>query len=371
MVGKPQALVDPADIDRYLDRGYRILDPHLHTSASCDVIPSDNVAPKRLYDNMVENGWGFVTFTDHDTLDAYDSFPIPPERLVRGVEVKIKPERIGDHTRTHTLHVNVYQPTTAQYASLAGIAGTGDFYGFIDYLRSEGLRYALNHPFWHEASEAPNWANTVEILRGGYFPLAEYNWGHAPELNATLLDFGADAGIPLWGASDSHVGQPEYATLVRGDTFEEAWENVIAGRAKIVRQHRRAANGAVVTIRDQAGFRDYAVDTILRLGEQLREVSNEALRNKPVVMNTGRRWKDGLIRFVTDGTVGRIVPLPRVLGGIVGRYGERIAPVVAAGFVRSQMFGLDSIRATVTRHNHPTERPPLAAPSPSLRTVVR
>src|SRR5262249_52953572 len=174
---------DPVEVARYVDRGYRIIDPHLHTSASHDVIPSEHVSPMRLYDYMLGNGWGFVTFTDHDTMAAYRRVPVQNERLVRGVEIKIKPNRIGQHAKTHALHVNVYMLTDQQFETLEAIAGTGDFYAFIDYLKGEKLRYAFNHPFWHEAFEKPNWETIAEILKGGYFPLIEYNWGRIPEQN--------------------------------------------------------------------------------------------------------------------------------------------------------------------------------------------
>jgi predicted metal-dependent phosphoesterase TrpH len=347
MLDSPYKLLEPVEVSRYLDRGYRIIDPHLHTSASHDVIPSDRVSPVRLLDYMLDNGWGFVTFTDHDTLAAYRQLPKRTERLVRGVEIKIKPRRIGQHTRTHTLHVNVYMLSDVQCETLETIAATGDFYAFIDYLKGERLRYALNHPFWHEAFEVPNWEIVADIFRGGYFPLTEYNWGRIPEQNAKVLDVASQFGLPVWGASDDHVGNPQYATLVQGDTFEEVWEHVIAGNARLVRQHRRALGGQMLTIRDHEGYAGYVVDTIMRGGEQLLEVKSAELRNKPVTLDSGSAWRNLLVRFVTNGVIGQVCPLTSMFGKLTRRHGDWIAPLLAKPYVKSQMNDLDAIERLV------------------------
>jgi len=234
--------IDPAEIPRYLDQGYRIMDPHLHTAKSPDVVPAPHVQPRALFDRMIAGGWSFVTFTDHDLMDAYAELPAEDPRLIRGVEIRIRPRRVGTHTRTHTLHVNVYRLNEGQFVELASIAARGDLDAFLDYARAACLPHSLNHPFWHEISEVLNRDVVVSLLRERYFEVIEYNWKRLPEQNAEMLALARLADIPVWGGSDSHQGRPEFATLVRGESFDEAWENVRAGQAVIVQQRLKAGS---------------------------------------------------------------------------------------------------------------------------------
>jgi len=292
---------------------------------------------------MKARGWGLVTFTDHDTLDAYKSFTEPSPDVVRGVEIKIKPRRIGSHTHTHTLHVNIYRLSDEQFQELETIARSRDYYAFIDYLKSNRLPYVLNHPFWHEVYERPNWAVIPEILKKGDFPLTEYNWGRIPTQNEKVLELARAIGVPVWGASDNHVGKPEFATLIRGDTFEEVWDNAIHGRACVVRQHRTNFKGQVIPITDSRGYAAYVADTILRCGLQLISVTSKALREKPVILNSSSAWRNLLVRFATSSTADKICRIRKILGNLAVSHGKTLGPVLARPYVRSQERDLEAI----------------------------
>ncbi|WP_269848629.1 hypothetical protein [Methanosarcina horonobensis] len=73
-----------------------------------------------------------MTFTDHDTVKAYDLLGWDKEGLVPGVEISIKdPENVG-----HTLHINVFDLDSEDFGELEAIANQEhDFKNFIRYLR--------------------------------------------------------------------------------------------------------------------------------------------------------------------------------------------------------------------------------------------
>ena len=339
-------LLHPDEIERHLDRGYRILDPHLHTAVSPDVIPAPNVQPRHLYDFMRQHGWSFVTFTDHDLMGAYGEIPTAAAGLVRGVEIKIRPRRAGPYTHTHTIHVNVYQLSAAQFADLESIAAGGQLEGFLDYLRSARLPHVLNHPFWHEVSEVPNWEMITWLLATRRFEVTEYNWGRIPEQNLHTLEMARALGIAVWGGSDNHEGRPEYATLVEGDTFEEAWENVKAGRAFIVQQHLERG-GRRILVRDQGDYHEYVMDCLERGADQLMRVESRALRAKPVRYDTQAAWRELLVRFATSGEVNRFIPTAWLVGRVMAGAGERARMKFAGPYVRQQVLDIPEVRRVV------------------------
>lgn len=340
-------LIEPEEVPALLDAGYRAFDPHLHTWASHDVIPTARVAPRRLYEDMLARGWGLVAFTDHDTLDAYREFPEAPDRLVRGVEITIKPKRVGEHTHTHTLHVNVYLLTDDQLVDLETIAASGDFDAFIDYLRIHELRYVLNHPFWHETYEVPNWAMTLDVLRRGCFPVTEYNWARMPAQNGKVLEMARQIGVPVWGGSDNHLGHPGRATLVKGDTFEEVWENVLAGQCRLVRQQRATSAAATEVVTDAGSYAEYVIDTVSEGAAALIRVTGRELQANPVSLRSGSFWRDGLFGLITNGSLNRVCPITTAVGHLIARNCRRFGPTFARPFVESQVEQLAAIAAAL------------------------
>jgi len=114
------------DADVYRKHGWQAADLHVHSLFSPDVIKAESLHPERLYLRAKRNGLDYVTFTDHDTLDAYDILNPDLPGLVRGVELRIKDMKcVG-----HTIHVNVYDLDKSQFQMLKEIADEGDLHGF-------------------------------------------------------------------------------------------------------------------------------------------------------------------------------------------------------------------------------------------------
>src|SRR3974377_1715937 len=88
-------------MEELLAEGWHRADLHVHTLCSYDVVKAPWLHPEALYRKAREMGLKYVTFTDHDTMRAYDMIGWEREALVPGVEIKIKdPKAVG-----HTLHV--------------------------------------------------------------------------------------------------------------------------------------------------------------------------------------------------------------------------------------------------------------------------
>ena len=81
-----------------IQEGWKKMDMHVHSSCSYDVPPVQAMHPVVLFEKARDQGLDFVTFTDHDTVKAYDLLGWDKEGLVPGVEIEIKDsEKIG-HT---------------------------------------------------------------------------------------------------------------------------------------------------------------------------------------------------------------------------------------------------------------------------------
>ena len=102
-----------------MDKGWQAADLHVHTLFSHDVIPTRSVDPLALYLKARRLGLSYISFTDHDTMAAYDQIGWTREGLVPGVEVRVlDPENVG-----HTVHFNIYGLDRAQYREIRKIAG--------------------------------------------------------------------------------------------------------------------------------------------------------------------------------------------------------------------------------------------------------
>ena len=115
-----------SDAEIFRKHGWKAADLHVHTIFSPDVISVGSMHPDRLYRTARENGMDYVTFTDHDTLDAYETLNPDMPGLVSGVEIKVKDKSVG-----HTIHVNVYELDRVQFQMLEEIAAEGDLHGFL------------------------------------------------------------------------------------------------------------------------------------------------------------------------------------------------------------------------------------------------
>jgi predicted metal-dependent phosphoesterase TrpH len=221
---KAPVRVSPESAQILKSDGWRAADLHVHTLHSYDVIPTRRVDPLNLYFKARRIGLAYVSFTDHDTMAAYDQIGWTREGLVPAVEIKIlDPKNIG-----HTIHLNVYTLNLSQFRHIRDLAGGArDIELLTEYLRSEGLPFVFNHPFWHEPEETPNIRAVLDVAR--LFPVLEYNMGRIGRLNAQSLRLAEALSKGVVAATDSHIGEIGRAfTLARGETFLEFFGNIAA-----------------------------------------------------------------------------------------------------------------------------------------------
>ncbi len=213
-----------------LQEGWKKMDLHVHSSCSHDVPPVPAMHPAVLFGKARSQGLDFVTFTDHDTVKAYDLLGWDREGLVPGVEISIMdPENIG-----HTLHVNVFELDSEEFKELELIASQErDFKSFIHYLRTHDLPHMYNHPFQFEIGDRPNLLAVPELIK--QFPVVEYNMQNLMEKNIMTAALARKYGKGLAATTDSHTGgMGSVYTLAKGETFREFFENIKSGRSYIV-----------------------------------------------------------------------------------------------------------------------------------------
>jgi len=211
------------------EQGWSSSDLHIHTLFSYDVLPVPSLHPEALYRKAKKMGMGFVTFTDHDSMEAHQVLG-EREGLVTGVEMRIKDiEFVG-----HTIHVNVYDLDEEEFVELEDIAVVeGDVRAFVGYLRRRGLPFTFNHPFWFEPGERPNLRAIPEIVK--LFPVVEYNMHRVEKKNELAMAMARKYDKGLVAVTDSHSGMiGKVRTLSKGDSFREYFRNIAEGRSYIV-----------------------------------------------------------------------------------------------------------------------------------------
>lgn len=230
--------VSAAVAETLLQEGWKKVDLHVHSSCSYDVPSVQAMHPAVLFENARSHGLDFVTFTDHDTVKAYDLLGWDKEELVPGVEISISdPEHIG-----HTLHVNVFELDSEEFEELELIANQEcNFKSFIRYLRTHDLPHIYNHPFQFVGGERPNLWAVTELIK--QFPVVEYNMQNLTEKNLMVATLARKYGKGIAATTDSHTGgMGAVYTLAKGETFREFFENIKKGSSYIVveggtRQH--------------------------------------------------------------------------------------------------------------------------------------
>ena len=217
------------DAEVFRKRGWQAADLHVHTLFSPDVISVRSLHPEKLYQTAKENGMDYVTFTDHDTMDAYDILDPEMEGLIRGVEIKIKDMKLVGHT----IHINVYDLGNKQFQKLEEIAAVGDLHSFLYFLRKEKLPFVYNHPLWFEPGERPNLAVIPDLIK--LFPAIEYNMHRVRRKNEMIMELARRYGKGLIASTDTHSGRIGQAyTLSRGKNFREFYNNICQGKSYIV-----------------------------------------------------------------------------------------------------------------------------------------
>ncbi|WP_243683999.1 PHP domain-containing protein [Methanosarcina barkeri] len=91
-----EKLITPEQAVKLIEEGWRRADLHVHTTCSFDVLPARDLNPESLYEKALKMGMDYVTFTDHDTIEAYEILGWDHEKLVPGVEISVyDPEFAG------------------------------------------------------------------------------------------------------------------------------------------------------------------------------------------------------------------------------------------------------------------------------------
>ena len=213
-------------------------DIHVHSNYSLDVPNLPEFSPRALYERAREQGLGFFTLTDHDTMQgveelrrelkaAYgDQLPIP---VVPGVELKVFDPAVG-----HTIHINVLGLSRSQMRRLMKRRNSVE--RFTAYCREQNLFHVYNHPLWFERGERASLKTVDRLIRR--FPVIELNAGRIRELNVRTAALARLHGKPMVAASDTHIGHVGKSyTEVEADTPTAFFAGVLEGRGRPVPSH--------------------------------------------------------------------------------------------------------------------------------------
>jgi len=228
----PENILSASQGEILKKQGWQAADLHVHTNRSEGVLPSRLLDPLYLYEKACRAGFDYITFTDHDTMEAYDLLGWTREKLVPGVEIKIKDIcHVG-----HTLHINVYCLQQKQFSELLAIARKKrKLEVFLQYLQSENLPYVYNHPFWYEHGEKPSYKVINDLIP--LFPVVEYNMHRVWQKNALTVALAEKYQRGILAATDTHIGEIGRAyTLAKGRTFREYFQAIERRDAFLVPQ---------------------------------------------------------------------------------------------------------------------------------------
>ncbi len=221
-----QKIISSDDAAEYLENGWNRADLHVHSCCSYDVPPARSMHPENLLKKGKKRNLDFITFTDHDTVKAYDLLGWKRDDLTTGVELSIKDtDNVG-----HTVHINVFGFDRQQYREFNSLAEKeGNIYSVIDYFKENDLPYMYNHPFWFQMGDKPNIDAIPELAR--YFPVIEYNMQDLRQKNLFSMDLARRFGKGMAVTTDSHTGSiGKVYTIAQGDDFHEYFTNICKGR---------------------------------------------------------------------------------------------------------------------------------------------
>lgn len=295
--GKKPMLISLEKARTLIEAGWQAADLHVHTFYSYDVVPTREVDPLLLYEKARARGMSFVSFTDHDTMDAYDRIGWTREGLVPGVEVKIlDQDKVG-----HTVHINVYLLNRSQFEEIERIArGARDIELLLEYLRAENLPFTFNHPFWHEPGEKLNARAVVELAEK--FPVLEYNLGRIKKLNRLVLELAAEKNRGVAAGSDSHTGDiGRIFTVARGGDFREFFESV--------------KNGESCLVTEDLNY-DRIKNEIFQRLEMLIDSHKWVMGKEELKMETGNALADAVIEMLSGGRAQILGVKRAVLKGV-------------------------------------------------------
>lgn len=296
-VAKTERLITLDSVQDLIEQDWKAADLHVHTFYSYDVVPTRDVDPLILYKRARARGMSFVTFTDHDTMDAYDRIGWTREGVVTGVEIKILDrKKVG-----HTVHLNIYTLNRKQFEEIDKIARqTADIEALVAYLKAENLPYIFNHPFWHEPGEKLNATAVVELAR--IFPVLEYNLGRIRKLNRLVLKLAEDRNKGIAAGTDSHTGDiGRIFTVARGNDFREFFESIKNGDSRLVTEdltYHRIKNEICHRLEMLMDSRDWVMSK-----ESLKMETGNALADSVIETLSGKgekalALKRGLVKFL-------------------------------------------------------------------------
>lgn len=225
-----QKIISSDKAAELLEDGWHKADLHVHSCCSYDVPPAESMRPESLFWKGKSRGLDFITFTDHDTVKAYDILGWKCPDLTPGVEVSVTDNvNVG-----HTVHINVFGFDKQQYMEFDQLARKDcNVYSLIDYFKSNDLPYIYNHPFWFPLGERPNIFTIPELAR--HFPVIEYNMQDLKQKNFFAMVLAQRYGKGMAVTTDSHTGSiGNVYTIAKGDTFQEYFSNISKGRSCMV-----------------------------------------------------------------------------------------------------------------------------------------
>jgi predicted metal-dependent phosphoesterase TrpH len=225
-----EKLIAPEQAAGLMEDGWKRADLHVHTTCSFDVLPVRSLHPESLYEKSLALGMDFITFTDHDTMDAYEILGWDREKLVPGVEMTVyDPEFAG-----HVLHVNVFELDREEFLELREISQVEhDLKNFVRYLKRHRLPFMYNHPFWFKFHEELNPSAVPKLAN--LFPVLEYNMNELKQKNELTIALAERFGKSIVATTDTHSGKlGQVYTLAKGDSFREYFRNIEKGRNYIV-----------------------------------------------------------------------------------------------------------------------------------------
>jgi hypothetical protein len=225
-----EKLIAPEQAAGLMEDGWKRADLHVHTTCSFDVLPVRSLHQESLYEKSLALGMDFITFTDHDTMDAYEILGWDREKLVPGVEMTVyDPEFAG-----HVLHVNVFELDREEFLELREISQVEhDLKNFVRYLKRHRLPFMYNHPFWFKFHEELNPSAVPKLAN--LFPVLEYNMNELKQKNELTIALAERFGKSIVATTDTHSGKlGQVYTLAKGDSFREYFRNIEKGRNYIV-----------------------------------------------------------------------------------------------------------------------------------------
>lgn len=225
-----EKLISPEKASELIEEGWKRADLHVHTTCSFDVLPVRELHPESLYKKALRLGMDYITFTDHDTVEAYEILGWDREKLVPGVEMSIHDMEFAGHS----LHINIFEFDREEFFELREIAGIErDLKSFIKYLRRHKLPFIYNHPFWFEFHREPNPSAVPRLAK--LFPVLEYNMHELKQKNELTISLAEKFGKGIAATTDTHSGRlGKVYTLAQGDDFRDFFGNIEKGKNYIV-----------------------------------------------------------------------------------------------------------------------------------------